>query len=532
MALRIIAIDWSGAERGAEKHIWLAEIDPVDRRVVRLEAGRSRAAIADHLLEEARRTPELVVGLDFAFSLPGWFLDDRAIADAFALWKLVDAEGEGWLAECVPPFWGRPGTRRPELPDHFRRTDRQVPAVGGIRPKSVFQIGGAGAVGTGSIRGMPILRRLREEGQFAVWPFDAPRLPLVLEIYPRALTGVVVKASNEGRDVYLEAHFPGLDERVRQLAVSSEDAFDALVSGLAMAEHASGFTALPPADDDTGRREGRIWLSGTTPMPSAGRRRQFDSSKTRVAPAFNALKARESEDPQWVASLLDLAARADQPDRPWRHQDLTVEAHYWEPNERGLQPPVALLSWLIRNFAPVPGRLTADGDTMDRRRALAARDPDTIETALESLRRGGTGKAWHLLEGPSYPDAFLVTRDALIVVEGKRTEAGPTTETYWMPGRHQIFRHLDAAWEIRGRRAVYGLFVVEADREIHPTDVPSLWQSAADTTLSREAIDGSLPHRGAAEQREIAGAFVGVTTWQMIVEAFQLPPGTLLDRAE
>ena len=38
-----------------------------------------------------------------------------------------------------------------------------------VRPKSTFQIGGAGAVGTGSLRGMPHLLTLREAG-CAVWP--------------------------------------------------------------------------------------------------------------------------------------------------------------------------------------------------------------------------------------------------------------------------------------------------------------------------------------------------------------------------
>lgn len=84
------------------------------------------------------------------------------------------------------------------LPDDLRRTDREAPAIGGIRPKSVFQIGGAGAVGTGSLRGMPILKRLRDAG-FAVWPFDAPRWPCVVEIYPRLLTGAVNKGSAGAR---------------------------------------------------------------------------------------------------------------------------------------------------------------------------------------------------------------------------------------------------------------------------------------------------------------------------------------------
>lgn len=160
MSVRVIAVDWSGRQRGAEKSIWLAEA--VADRLARLENGRSRGEIAEHLMAEAERDPQMVVGFDFAFSLPAWFLDERGLSNAPELWGLADREAETWLAECRPPFWGRPGKRRPDLGagrGQYRRTDREVPSTTGIMPKPVFQIGGAGAVGTGSLRGMPILRR-------------------------------------------------------------------------------------------------------------------------------------------------------------------------------------------------------------------------------------------------------------------------------------------------------------------------------------------------------------------------------------
>jgi hypothetical protein len=66
--------------------------------------------------------------------------------DAPALWAhLADGSAEEWLSRCKAPFWGRPGKNRPDLGaerEHFRHTDLEVPATGGIRPKSVFQIGG------------------------------------------------------------------------------------------------------------------------------------------------------------------------------------------------------------------------------------------------------------------------------------------------------------------------------------------------------------------------------------------------------
>ena len=97
----------------------------------------------------------------------------RATASAPELWAAAAVDGERWLRECPPPFWGLAGRRRPDGHEQFRQTEATVAAVGGIRPKSTFQIGGAGSVGTGSVRGFPALTRLRAGG-FTIWPFDAP----------------------------------------------------------------------------------------------------------------------------------------------------------------------------------------------------------------------------------------------------------------------------------------------------------------------------------------------------------------------
>jgi hypothetical protein len=282
MSLRTIAVDWSGAVSGARRKIWLAEA--VGGQIMRLESGRDRSAIADFLIGEASRTPELVVGLDFAFSMPGWFLESQGMPDGPALWDLVAEEGESWLAGCEAPFWGRPGRGRPELPDHLRRTDRDAPAIGGIRPKSVFQIGGAGAVGTGSLRGMPVLKRLRDGG-FAVWPFDAPRWPCLVEIYPRLLTGAVNKGSLEARTDYLATHHPALSDDMLRLAATSEDAFDAAVSALAMDAARAELINLGAVDDLQSRLEGQIWApvapvahsNGQRPAQHAAGRRPTDA---------------------------------------------------------------------------------------------------------------------------------------------------------------------------------------------------------------------------------------------------------------
>ena len=180
MDARVIAIDWSGAVIGAKKKIWLAEA--VGGRLIRLENGRDRDAVADHLIAHAKDHPRAVIGLDFVFALPAWFMRERGWMSAHELWAAADRDANRWLAAAKSPFWGKPGTKKPALPQHFRQTELDVPGTAGISPKSVFQIGGAGAVGTGSLRGMRLLHRLHRAG-FSIWPFDPPGWPRVLEIY-------------------------------------------------------------------------------------------------------------------------------------------------------------------------------------------------------------------------------------------------------------------------------------------------------------------------------------------------------------
>jgi Protein of unknown function (DUF429) len=259
VAARAVAVDWSGAVHGVGHHLWLAEA-AVSGRLVRLEAGLDRAALIERL---ALRHEAIALGLDFAFSFPAWFLEQLSARSGPEVWARVAECGEAWLTACEPPFWGRPGRRRPRLAGPaWRRTELAVPRVNGIGPKSVFQIGGAGAVGTGSIRGMPLLHRLHQVGA-RIWPFDdSPAELLVVEIYPRLLTGAVRKSSAAERQKLLAERYPNLEPEHVRLAIGSEDAFDAAVSALVMLEHLDDLSALPDEGDPEFRLEGRIWHPG------------------------------------------------------------------------------------------------------------------------------------------------------------------------------------------------------------------------------------------------------------------------------
>jgi hypothetical protein len=145
--------------------------------------------------------------------------------------------------------------------------------VKGITPKSPFQIGGSGSVGTGSLRAMPFLLRLREAG-FRVWPYESAALaakrpqPLLVEMYTRLLTGAVAKSNPAARKAYLAAKkktdeaYVGLSRGVVAKALGSEDAFDALVCALEMVRWRGEFAGLRATTDETLKLEGITWRPG------------------------------------------------------------------------------------------------------------------------------------------------------------------------------------------------------------------------------------------------------------------------------
>ena len=244
------------------------------------------------LIAEADRDPGLIVGFDFAFSLPAWYLQTRRLTPR-QLWAVLADEAltpamrryglARWMNAPDAPFWTMSQDHsRLTSEQMFRRTenDKRLP---GVQPKSVFQLVGAGQVGRGSLYGMQALHRLTGAG-FQIWPFDRPAVPLVVEIYPRLLTGPVVKSSQRERERYLEAvPLPG---DLRRLAASSEDAFDAAVSVVVMAARVEELTALP--EEPGYAIEGKIWAPRATVAvvgtagPPVGRYGELGAAVARV----------------------------------------------------------------------------------------------------------------------------------------------------------------------------------------------------------------------------------------------------------
>src|SRR5579864_2028450 len=76
---RVVAVDWSGDQGpGQRRKIW-AGIWTASTGKVALESGRSRVELVEWLVEMAEETPRMVVGFDFSFSYPAWFLRELGV---------------------------------------------------------------------------------------------------------------------------------------------------------------------------------------------------------------------------------------------------------------------------------------------------------------------------------------------------------------------------------------------------------------------------------------------------------------------
>ena len=198
-----------------------------------IEGGRTRDETVVDLI---RDDGPMLVGLDFSFGFPAWFARAHRCTTIDEVWALAAREGESWL-RVEPPFW----RERCDVPveQRYRACELRLRNAG-FPAKSIFQLVGNGQVGAGSVRGMPLLARLRSEG-FAIWPFDAAAERTAFEIYPTAMRAIVDLA-----DDFLTPH-----DR------------DAAHTAVAMAMHADDLATLEAAIDPVTLLEGDVWMPPT-----------------------------------------------------------------------------------------------------------------------------------------------------------------------------------------------------------------------------------------------------------------------------
>lgn len=85
---------------------------------------------------------------------------------------------------------------------------------------------------------------------------------------------------------------------------------------------------------------------------------------------------------------------------------------------------------------------------------------------------------------------------------------------------------MDAAWDVRDGKQVLGLMIVEGPGGADATVPSAHWLKQGDNQVLAETLNASLPHRSSSERDQIAGGFLGVTTWQRVCAEFGLtwPP--------
>lgn len=210
----ILILDWSAAgrpKRGADS-IWLgSDRDRASNPDTRRRAWKQLGCALSRARKQGLR---VLVGVDFAFGHPaGLAAAITGRRDALALWDHLAARHRDDerndsnyrdLAAAMnrqlgqPVFWGNgrkaqipdlPRLRPPPHPDLPAHRITETAPPGGARPKSPFQLAGAGCVGAQSLTGIPWLNRLRQHPGRAVWPFQPwEQAQVVLaEVYPSML---------------------------------------------------------------------------------------------------------------------------------------------------------------------------------------------------------------------------------------------------------------------------------------------------------------------------------------------------------
>lgn len=261
---------------------------------------------------------------------------------------------------------------------------------------------------------------------------------------------------------------------------------------------------------------------------------KFDSSLTRVQPAFKALYEMDRSGESWLHQFLEMAARkrgSEPIEIPPTLGSLLVPPCF----ELLVDPPRPYLRWLIEHPKDLvwPGEKAWSKwaqETQEKRRALREEDPAVQAEALYELEtcRCLPRGAWWRFEGITHVDCALLTPSTVIFVEGKRTEMGPSKSVTWYPHRNQVLRVLDCAVAFAqqmGRPRFFVVLVVEKGLVESDPDR----QAAVEVVTSPRTVQESLPHLSNDERTELLSHYLGTTTWQAIVEAFDLGREVLLD---
>ncbi len=258
---------------------------------------------------------------------------------------------------------------------------------------------------------------------------------------------------------------------------------------------------------------------------------RFDSSLTRVQPVFNELFLQDKTGESWIKPLLELASDSNS-----KLDDIKLHNLVDKPIfELSAHPPKSFLRWLLCN----PDKLLRPPEkywkswgtnTRTKREAFLENDKNVQMEALNALDKcqNTPDRIWWRFEGVTKVDCALKTSNAVIFIEGKRTEQGASKDVLWYPNRNQVLRNLDCASEYaKVNRLKYFFVMVVVEKELFEKD--NLRQKELKNIVNPQTIKDSLPHLSEDERIKLMSHYLGVTTWQDIVERFNLRKEILLN---
>lgn len=226
----VVIVDWSGGiDRGPvpkRDAIWIGEDTQPPRYCRNRQEAEAVLSARIRLAQESGA--RLLIGFDFPFGYPQGVAAALGCDGPLALWDWLEARVEDapkannrfdlaaqinslltrGSASPMGPFWGNalrrdiPGLPRTKAGYDNPFAERRACELCAEGAFSVWQLAGAGSVGSQVLMGLPVLARLRRLGQVAVWPFEPTHeAPVVLaEIWPGLIEPVVKGAPDDIRD--------------------------------------------------------------------------------------------------------------------------------------------------------------------------------------------------------------------------------------------------------------------------------------------------------------------------------------------
>lgn len=227
---KIIIVDWSGGKDQGPKPkkdaIWACVV--TQRQVTDPIYFRNRQVFETWCRDELRDAREashrVLCGFDFPFGYPTGFAKHLTGSDdAFALWDWIEDRIEdapkdnnrfavaaemNRLCDGIGPFWGN-GTkgdhdglpRKGLVREQHGWPERRKAEENAKGTFTVWQLAGAGSVGSQTLMGLPLLNRLRREfgAALSVWPLEPTETDIVLvEVWPSLLSTEIAESLPEG----------------------------------------------------------------------------------------------------------------------------------------------------------------------------------------------------------------------------------------------------------------------------------------------------------------------------------------------